>query len=263
MNSSIDVKFSHLVEIMQQLRKECPWDQQQTPESLRKYILEEAYETVDTIDQKDWLKLKDELGDLLLQIIFQSVIAQEENKFSIDSVLDNLINKLISRHPHVFGDKKVSSAKDVEVNWEKIKIKKENRKSLLSGIPESAPALLRAQRLQEKASRVSFDWEKTRDVLDKLDEEVEELKNALEQRDKANTEEELGDLFFTLVNLSRFLNVSAEDALRLSNKKFVQRFEYVEKAFDGDYDKMRQAGLEILDKFWDQAKNKEEKNDTK
>ncbi len=256
MNSSLDVKFSKLVEIMQKLRKECPWDRQQTAESLRKYILEEAYETVDTIDQKDWLKLKDELGDLLLQVVFQSIIAQEKNYFSLSSVLDNLVNKLITRHPHVFGEKKVVTAKDVEVNWEQIKLKKEKRESLLSSSPETAPALLRAQRLQEKASRVSFDWEKITDVLEKLQEEFGELKDAVAKDDRSNIEEEIGDIFFSLVNISRFLNVSAEDALRLSNKKFIKRFQYIEEAFNGDYEKMKQAGLEVLDKFWDEAKNK-------
>jgi len=256
MNSSIDGKFSRLFEIMQKLRKECPWDHQQTAESLRKYILEEAYETVDTIDQKDWLKLKDELGDLLLQVIFQSVIAQEKNYFSLASVLDNLTNKLITRHPHVFGEKKVSTAKDVEVNWEQIKVKEEKRGSILLGVPEAAPALLRAQRLQEKASRVSFDWEKTTDVLEKLEEEISELKDAIAKDDRNNIEEEIGDIFFSLVNISRFLNVSAEDALRQSNKKFINRFKYIEEAFNGDYKKMKQAGLEILDKLWDDAKNK-------
>jgi len=260
MNSSLEEKFSKLVEIMQQLRKECPWDKQQTPESLRRYIIEEAYEAVDTIDQKDWQKLKDELGDLMLQIVFQSIIAQESDYFSIAAVLDNLNKKLISRHPHVFGDEKVQSAEEVEVNWEQIKLNKEGRKSLLSGIPESAPALLRAQRLQEKASRVSFDWDRTGDVLEKLDEEVNELKAAVTQNDKSNTEEEIGDLFFTLVNLSRFLNVSAEDALRAANRKFIERFEYIEKAFNDDYTKIKEAGLEKLDKLWDEAKTLKGKN---
>ena len=179
MNESLSNKFLSLVEIMKRLRLECPWDRQQTPESLRKYILEEAYEVVETIDHQDWEELGKELGDLLLQIIFQSVIAQESEYFSIESVIENINNKLIERHPHVFGEKKVNSAREVEVNWEHIKIKNLDKKSLLSGVPKSAPALLSAQRLQEKAARVSFDWNDILDVLNKLNEEIGELQQAI------------------------------------------------------------------------------------
>ena len=261
MKSSIKESFSRLIDIMHQLRNECPWDRQQTAETLRKYILEEAYETVDTIDRKDWKKLQDELGDLLLQIVFQSEIAEENGHFSILSVIENINDKLISRHPHVFGNKNVNGAEEVEHNWEQIKINNENRKSLLAGIPESAPALLRSQRLQEKASRVSFDWEKTSDVVKQLDEDIEELKAAITKNDQKNVEEEVGDLFFTLVNLARFLNVSAEDALRQTNRKFISRFEYIEKAFGGDLSKMKEAGIEELDKLWHEAKTKRNEDD--
>jgi MazG family protein len=256
MNTAIGKSFLRLVDIMHQLRKECPWDRQQTAESLRKYILEEAYEAVDTIDTKDWIRLRDELGDLMLQIVFQSEIAEENGYFSILSVLESINNKLVSRHPHVFGDKKVNTADDVEHNWEKIKIEKEKRKSLLSGIPDLAPALLRAQRLQEKASRVSFDWKKTSDVVTHLESELEELKIAIEHKNQEDIEEEMGDFLFTIVNLARFLEVSAEDALRQSNRKFIKRFGYIEASFNGDFEKMRNAGIKTLDRLWDEAKKK-------
>ena len=256
MNEALANKFLYLVEIMKRLRLECPWDRQQTPESLRKYILEEAYEVVETIDHQDWEELGKELGDLLLQIIFQSVIAQESDYFSIESVLENLNNKLIERHPHVFGDKKVNSAREVEINWERIKTKNKDKKSLLSGVPKSAPALLSAQRLQEKAGRVSFDWDDILDVLNKLNEEIGELQQAIVKKNTNNIEEEIGDTFFSLVNLCRFLNISAEDALRKSNEKFIRRFQYIESSFDYDYEKMKQAGLEALDRKWEDAKKK-------
>lgn len=257
MKNSVADKFLKLVEIMNRLRKECPWDRQQTAESLRKYIIEEAYEVIETIDNKSWTELRAELGDLLLQVIFQSVIAQESGYFTIESVIDSLNTKLIERHPHVFADKKVSSAEEVEKNWEHIKLKNGDRNSLLSGIPNSAPALLGAQRLQERAARVSFDWENISDVVEKLNEELNELKIAVKKKDKPNSEEEIGDVLFSLVNLSRFLEISAEDALRKSNQKFIKRFQYIEKAFDNDYDKMKQAGLKTLDEKWEEAKKKD------
>jgi MazG family protein len=259
MNESLSNKFLSLVEIMKRLRLECPWDRQQTPESLRKYILEEAYEVVETIDHQDWEELGKELGDLLLQIIFQSVIAQESEYFSIESVIENINNKLIERHPHIFGEKKVNSAREVEVNWEHIKIKNLDKKSLLSGVPKSAPALLSAQRLQEKAARVSFDWDDILDVLNKLNEEIGELQQAIVKKNTKYIEEEIGDTFFSLVNLSRFLNISAEDALRKSNEKFIRRFQYIENSYNHDYEKMKQAGLEALDKKWEEAKKRQSK----
>lgn len=257
MSTSLSNKFMALVQIMNRLRKECPWDRQQTPESLRKYILEEAYEVIESIDDKKWNELGEELGDLLLQIIFQSEIAEESGRFTLDDVIDNINKKLKERHPHIFGDKQVQTAKEVASNWEHIKIKNENRDSLLSGVPKNAPALLQAQRLQEKASRVSFDWNDISDVITKMDEELIELKKAIKKSNKKNIDEEMGDIFFSIVNLSRFLDISAEDALRNCNQKFIRRFQYIEAQFNHDYQKMRNAGLEELDKMWNQAKKQD------
>ena len=252
-------KFRTLVDHMHQLRRECPWDREQTPESLRKYILEEAYEVIEMIDAQNWEKLGEELGDLLLQVVFQAAIAEQENRFTITDVIDHINHKLVTRHPHVFGDKTATTASAVEYNWEQIKIEKENRKELLGGIPKLAPALLRAQRIQEKASRAAFDWKNVGEVVEKLEEEVNELKQAINKNNQQNMEEEIGDILFSIVNISRFIDVSAEDALRISNEKFIRRFRYIEKSYDNDYEKMKQAGLKELDKKWDEAKRNESK----
>jgi MazG family protein len=257
MKNMLSDKFIEIVNTMDRLRKECPWDREQTHESLRKYILEEAYEVVETIDKKNWEELSEELGDLLLQIIFQSAIAKESGKFSLEIVIDKLNKKLIERHPHIFGNKKASSAKEVQKNWEQIKLKKEQRKSLMDGVPKNAPALLRAQRLQERAARVSFDWDRLTDVVNKLEEELNELKTAITVNNRQEIEEEIGDIFFSLVNISRFLDISAEDSLRKSSEKFTQRFKYIEEAFDNNYEQMKKAGLKELDKKWEEAKKKD------
>ena len=257
MNNILSDKFLALVETMSKLRKECPWDKKQTHQSLRKYILEEAYEVVESIDQEKWIELGEELGDLLLQILFQSVIAEETGNFSLLSVIDSINKKLVDRHPHVFGDKKADTAKEVETNWEHIKLKNEHRKSLLDGVPKIAPALLRAQRLQERAAKVSFDWDHLPDVIKKVEEELNELETAYKMNNRQDMEEEVGDLLFTMVNLSRFLEISAEDSLRKSNEKFVRRFKYMEEAFDNNYERMKKAGLKELDKKWEEAKKRD------
>jgi len=246
MHTTLSNKFITLVETMIRLRKECPWDKRQTLQSLRKYVLEEAYEVVETIDNENWKKLGEELGDLLLQILFQSVIGEERGDFSLESVMDTLNKKLIERHPHVFGNIEVNSAKEVENNWEHIKLKSEKRNSLLDGVPKSAPSLLRAQRLQERAAKVSFDWDHASDVFEKVEEELKELKVAVSENNRQFIEEEMGDLLFSLVNISRFLEISAEDSLRRSNEKFSSRFKYIEEAFDNNYEDMKKAGLEEL-----------------
>jgi len=253
-------KISELLSIMEELRRSCPWDRAQTPQTLRQYILEEAYEVIQTIDEEQWDKLCEELGDLLLQIVFQCAIAEEQKRFRFSDVLQSVIDKMIDRHPHVFSDVEVNSADEVADNWEHIKVANENRTSVLSGIPEHAPALLRAQRLQEKAARVGFDWVEIDGVLTKVEEELAELKEAVEQNEKKAITEELGDFLFSTVNLCRFLNVVAEDALRLTNKKFVSRFQEIESRFDGNYEKMKNAGLQELDKIWEETKHKP-KND--
>lgn len=255
MSKSIEKKFTQLLNIMDILRKECPWDKKQTAESLRQYLLEEAYEVIESIDNKDWTELGKELGDLLLQIVFQSIIAEENEFFTIEIVIENINKKLIERHPHIFAEKRVNSAEDVADNWEHIKMNTENRKSLIDGIPKQAPALLFAQRMQEKASKIGFDWDDINRVIEKLDEEIEELKTALNEQNKDKIQEELGDTIFTLVNISRFLNMNAEDSLRFTNEKFKKRFQYIEKHYNGKIDLMKKASLAELDELWEKSKN--------
>ena len=254
MDENTAVKFTRLVEVIEKLRRECPWDRQQTAESLRQYILEEAYEVLQTIDQADREKLKGELGDLLLQIILQSVIAAEQDYFTLDQVIEAITIKMIERHPHVFSNLPVNGVRDILHNWEQIKRSKEKRTSLLAEIPLGLPALLRAQRIQEKAATVNFDWPELKGVLEKVEEELRELKQAIGQEDRSAMQEELGDMIFSLVNLSRFLGLAAEDALRLTNEKFIRRFQFIEEYFHGDYEKMKQAGLAELDLIWNKAK---------
>ncbi len=254
-NELLGQEFTRFYAILRKLRRECPWDRKQTPESLRQYLLEEGYEVIDAIDRADWTELSKELGDLLLQIVFQSVIAEEERHFRLLDVIRQINQKMIDRHPHVFGETTVGSAKEVADNWEHIKLTKENRPSLLAGVPKSSSALLRAQRIQEKASRVGFDWSNVEQVLDKVEEEIGELREALRENQKLQIREELGDLLFSLVNLSRFIDVVAEDALRLSINKFISRFEQIEKHFNNDYRKMKAASLEELDQIWEDIKD--------
>jgi len=247
-------KFSDLIEIMYKLRKECPWDKEQTPESLRQFILEETYEVLETIDLQNWDALAKELGDLLLQIVFQAVIGEEEGRFTLDDIISHINNKMIERHPHVYSDVSVTGPHDVARNWEHIKVRSEKRRSLLSGVPKETPALIRAQRLQEKASHVGFDWEKRDDVIAKIDEELDELKDAISENNDENIAEELGDFLFSVVNLSRFLGMAAEDSLRKTNEKFISRFQKIESHYNQDYDLMKSATLEELDKIWNEAK---------
>lgn len=244
-------EFDRLVQVMKRLRKECPWDREQTPESLRQYILEEAYETIEAIDAQDWKELKKELGDLLLQVVFQAEIAEEEGRFTLPEVIEHINNKLIQRHPHVFGDVKVKDAQEVKNNWEQIKVKSEQRKSILQGVPRNFSALLRAQRIQDKASQVGFDWENPGQVLEKIREEVEELQQSSAPE---AIEEEIGDLLFSLVNLSRFYKVSAEDALRKTTNKFISRFEYIEQKLEERQQDIHQVTLQEMDRLWEEAK---------
>jgi MazG family protein len=254
MSKSIEKRFTELMNIMYELRIKCPWDKKQTPESLRQYLLEETYEVLDTIDQQKWDDLSKELGDLLLQIVFQSVIAEEKDRFTIEDVIVNINNKLIERHPHVFAETKVSSAEDVADNWEHIKMNSEKRKSLLSGIPDQAPALLYAQRMQEKASRVGFDWLDTAGVIEKIEEEIRELKTAVRNKDQSEIKEEIGDLLFSIVNLARFKNLNAEDCLRETNKKFKKRFHFIEEHYKNDFNLMKKTSLSELEEIWEKAK---------
>ncbi len=247
-------KFNEFVRIVKRLRKECPWDKEQTNDSIKAATIEEAYEVVEAIDNKDFDELRKELGDLLLHVVFHTVIAEESNHFKIDDVIDSIQEKLIRRHPHVFGDVKVSGADEVKKNWEEIKLS-EGRGNLLDGVPELLPGLQRAHRLQEKVAKVGFDWKKKEDVWKKVIEEIEEMHRSEKDGSHDEIESEIGDVFFALVNYARFLGVNPENALRKTNKKFIKRFGYVEKKITGSGRKLSESNLEEMDKYWEESKN--------
>ncbi len=250
--------FEQLVSLMRKLRskKGCPWDRTQTHRSLLPYLLEEAYEVLDSVEKKDDLKLKEELGDLLLQIVFHSEIAREENRFDIYEVIGNLREKLIQRHPHVFKKKKKLSSTQVIKNWEHIKLATSNNKSVLSGIPEKLPALLKAYRVGEKVSRYGFDWQRKGDILPKLKEELREFEKAYRRKNRKRIEEEFGDIFFTLVNLSRHLKINPELALGRTVQKFIRRFNYIEEELSRNKKSLRETSLKELDNLWEKSKGR-------
>ena len=245
--------FSRLVSIMDDLREKCPWDRKQTIQTLRHLTIEETYELADAITDENWKGICEELGDLLLHIIFYSKIGIEEKQFTLEEVMDGISEKLISRHPHIYGDVKVMNEEDVKKNWEKLKLK-EGKKTVLSGVPKSLPATVKALRLQEKAKQVGFEWENNEQVWEKVKEEMEELQDAIKEGDKKKTEEELGDLFFSLVNYARFLQVDPENALELTNKKFIGRFNRMEEEAMKDGMNMMDMTLEEMDSIWDKIK---------
>lgn len=245
--------FDDLLTIMRRLRKECPWDREQTNDSIKAHTIEEAYEVVEAIDHGDDDELRHELGDLLLHVVFHSQIAQDEGRFSIDDVLQAIIEKLIRRHPHIFSDTKVENTGDVLRNWEQIKMD-EGRESVIDGVPRSLPALLKAHRMQDKASKIGFDWEHRDEVWKKVQEELEELRDAVERRDGRDMEEEVGDLLFSIVNFSRFIKVNPEDALRRTIDKFDRRFRHVERRLRDQNRSPQDATLEEMDGYWDEAK---------
>lgn len=252
-------EFERLLSIMEKLRGEngCPWDKKQTLESLLSYLLEEAYEVIDAVRKRDYISLREELGDLLLQVVFQAQIAKEEGLFDIKDVIRGINEKLIKRHPHVFGNEKFKDAEDVLLNWENMKKKEKGKESILDGVPSHIPALLRAYELQERARRVGFDWDRVEDVIKKVEEEWEEFKESYAKGDKRKIEEEFGDMLFALVNLARFLSINPELALHNINEKFKQRFSYIER-------KARELGkplssftLEEMEAFWEESKKGE------
>ena len=249
--------FLELVDIVEKLRAPdgCPWDKEQTHESLLPYLLEETYEVIESVELKDWKVLNEELGDVLLHVLLQAQIAKEDNKFNIIHVLENINKKLINRHPHVFGNKKIDKASQAKQNWEEIKHEEKKRESRLDGVPKTLPALLRAQRLQQKASYAGFDWDNLDPVWDKLNEEIDELKEANTLGLQKNIEEELGDVLFTVVNLARFLDVPAEDMLRRANDKFVLRFKRIEEELGAKGITIEKATLEQMNKIWERTKN--------
>ena len=252
--------FAHLLEIMDELRQKCPWDRVQTFDSLRHLTLEETYELSDSIMEKDLDGIKKELGDLMLHIVFYAKIASELKAFDITNVLESINEKLIRRHPHIYGDVVVKDAGEVRDNWEKIKLT-EGRKSVLGGVPHSLPSLVKAYRIQEKASGAGFDWDKTSQVWDKVVEELNEFKKevecAEEDCDKIRLEQEFGDLLFALVNYARFIDINPETALERTNRKFIRRFQYVEQGAEKSGKALHQMSLEEMDVFWNEAKRAE------
>ena len=254
-------RFYELVDIMRKLRAPdgCPWDREQTHKSLLPYLLEETYEVMESVEENDPNRLKEELGDLLLQIVFHAQIASDSDKFDIDDVAKSLSDKLVRRHPHVFEKKAEISSEQVTINWEKIKLEQDTPKngvsnSVLSGVPKTLPALLRAYRVQEKAARFGFDWEKVADIIVKFDEEVAELKAELSAQNDAGIEEELGDLLFTVVNVARFLKIDPENALNRITNKFKRRFEYIEHHLADNNRTVADATLEEMDKLCEESK---------
>jgi tetrapyrrole methylase family protein/MazG family protein len=234
----------------------CPWDRKQTLPDLKPFVIEEAYEVVDAIDRDDRAALNEEVGDLLLEAVFIAEITREEGTFDVYDSITAIHDKLVRRHPHVFGDVKAGDAEQVLVNWEKLKSeeRKAENKSVLSGVPRSLPALLKASRLTEKAARVGFDWRRTEDVFAKLDEEIAELREAVASGDTARIEDEMGDLLFTIANVARKVNVNAEEALQSTNRKFLRRFETMEKQVHERGQNLDQLSLEEMDALWDAAK---------
>ncbi len=252
--------LQELLKIMEALRGErgCPWDKQQTRKSLKPYIIEEAYELYEAIEENDPDMIKEELGDLLFQIVFQSQISKEKGEFEMSDVIGKIGEKMITRHPHVFGDAECRNPEEVIKQWEVLK-KREGkmRESILEGVPKAMSALLRARRLQKRAAQAGFDWEKVEDVLIKVDEEMNEFREALKTKNQPEMEDELGDILFMLVNLSRFVGVNPEDALRKTISKFIHRFRYIEMQAAEQGKKLSEMTLAEMDKLWDEAKEKE------
>jgi tetrapyrrole methylase family protein/MazG family protein len=254
--SEINVKLQELVNIVKTLRspKGCEWDKAQTTSSLIPFFIEEVYELIEGIDNKDNKNIREELGDVLLHIVFQSQIASEEMDFNINNVIDDLNIKLIDRHPHIFKNLEEKTISSEMKSWEKQKQKQKGRISRLDGVPDILPSIVSSQRIQDKASSAGFDWDKTSEVWEKLDEELKELKEAQLQNNFDNVEEELGDVLFTIVNLSRFFGVSAENALRKSNKKFIQRFQLLEKKIIKSSRNIEDHSKKELNDIWDEVK---------
>ncbi len=245
--------FKRLLNIMDDLRSKCPWDMKQTIDSLRYLTLEEVYELSDAIIEGNMQEIKKELGDIMLHLVFYSKIASETNTFNITDVINGVCDKLIHRHPHIYGDIEVADEIDVKANWEKLKLK-EGKTSVLEGVPKSLPAMVKSMRIQEKARGVGFDWDDRQQVWDKVQEELTELKIEIDKGDTQKTSEEFGDLFFSLINYARFVYVNPEDALEKTNKKFVKRFKYMEKKIKSNGQELSDLTLKEMDMYWNEAK---------
>ncbi|WP_256009294.1 nucleoside triphosphate pyrophosphohydrolase [Desertivirga xinjiangensis] len=255
---SSSAAFERLLTIMNTLREQCPWDKKQTMESLRHLTIEETYELSDAILEGDTSEIKKELGDIMLHLVFYARIGSETNDFTITDVLNGICDKLISRHPHIYGETEVNDEQDVKRNWEQLKLK-EGNKSVLSGVPVSLPALVKASRIQEKARGVGFDWEEKEQVWEKVEEEMREFKeefDAVDERfiDKERAESEFGDLLFSLINYARFIDINPEDALEKTNKKFIKRFQYLENKAASQGKNLKDMTLSEMDIYWNEAK---------
>ncbi|MFA5477081.1 MAG: nucleoside triphosphate pyrophosphohydrolase [Bacteroidales bacterium] len=251
--------FGRLLTIMDELRAGCPWDKKQTFESLRYLTIEETYELSDAILENNPKEICKELGDLMLHLVFYARIGSETGDFDIKDVLDGIAEKLIARHPHIYSNVQVADDEDVKNNWEKIKLKEKGRKTVLGGVPNSLPAMVKAFRMQEKARGVGFDWKETEQVWEKVNEEIGELQQEVARGDAAAMEKEFGDLLFSLVNYARFIGVNPEDALERTNRKFLHRFNYIEEQARKNGNALHQLSLEQMDALWNQAKREEEK----
>ena len=249
--------FARLVTIMDELREKCPWDKKQTIHTLRQMTLEETYELTDAITEKDWKGIKEELGDLMLHLVFYAKIGTEQNQFTLTDVINGISDKLIARHPHIYSDVKVNDDEDVKRNWEQLKLK-EGKTSVLSGVPKGLPAIIKAMRLQEKAKQVGFEWENKEQVWEKVEEEIGEMNEAIAENNPQKIEEELGDVFFSLVNFARFLKVDAENALEVTNKKFQNRFTEMEKIALHKGLNLQSMSLDEMDAIWNEVKQQKE-----
>ena len=243
---------------MDELREECPWDKKQTIHTLLPQTLEEVYELTDAINNEDWKGIKEELGDLLLHIVFYSKIGSEQKQFTLEDVIEGVCNKLVNRHPHIYSNVKVENDTEVKQNWEKIK-QQEGKKSILSGVPPSMPALIKALRLQEKTKQVGFEWDNAGQVREKVEEEMRELYEAVEEGDEKHIEEELGDVLFALINYARFVKTDPEKALEQTNKKFIRRFQQVEEMAAAQGKSLHDMNLEEMDTLWNKVKELERK----
>ena len=261
--SETNKAFERLVDIMDELREKCPWDRKQTVQTLRPLTIEETYELADAITEEDWKGIREELGDLLLHIVFYARIGKEQGKFTLDEVIDGICDKLIFRHPHIYGTTagqkglvEVKDEEDVKRNWEQLKLK-EGKKSVLGGVPVALPATIKATRLQEKAGKVGFEWDETAQVWDKVKEEMEELQEAVALRDQEKISEEFGDLSFSLINYARFLHIDAESALEKTNRKFINRFTLMEEEARSQGKSLADMTLQEMDGLWDRIKMQE------
>lgn len=262
MNENLSGSFLRLIEVLRELREKCPWDRVQTKESLRHLTIEETFELSDAILQDDYPEIKVELGDLLLHIVFYALLAEEKNKFSTEEMIDSLIDKLIRRHPHIYGDEKAEDTETVLKNWEQIKMEEkgnDKKKSVLSGVPSGLPAMIKAYRIQEKVRNVGFDWEEPHQVWEKVEEEMQEFHEEAEAHkqnggSKEKMEAEFGDMLFSMINYARFLDINPEDALEKTNLKFKGRFEYLETKVSEQGKNLKEMSLEEMDVIWEEAK---------